>query len=265
MIKKIAVGALAAAALLVVLQFTKLGSYGRTAWTGVKNAAARQVPVEFEIETVKQQVEQLVPDMKRNLSIIAEATVEVENLEEEVTTIQAKLQEQKGRILAMTRDLESGVQPIVYDGREFTRDRVAERLARDLNSYKRCETELRAKEQLLEAKRRSLETAREQLAAMKDQKRELEIQIAQLEADLKTLRLKQTQSQFALDDSRLSEIKASLAEIRNRLKYETTVAELHGEFVGDDVKVEKRSRPVSEVTREVREYFGQGHKVAAGQ
>ncbi|MCS6850346.1 MAG: hypothetical protein NZ700_04160 [Gemmataceae bacterium] len=256
MIKKLCIAGVSLAALGLLFGTTRVGSYVSTAWNKVRNTAKGQVPIEFEIERIRDQVARLVPDMKKNLTLIAEETVAVENLREEIATIRANLEREKQKILAMTEDLERGTQTIVYDGREYTRARVSEKLRRDLASYQRCEQELKSKEQLLEAKERSLEAAREQLASMRDQKRDLEVQLAQLEAELKTVRLKQTQSKFALDDSRLSDIKASLAELRNRLRVEAMTVELHGEFANDEIPVERRGQPASDIVKEVRKYFG---------
>ena len=75
---------------------------------------------------------------------------------------------------------------------------------------------------------------------MRDQKQDLEVQIAQLEADLKNVRLAQTRCKVQLDDSRLAEIKRSLADLRNRLKVEKTQAELEGEFANDPISVDKQ-------------------------
>jgi chromosome segregation ATPase len=165
----------------------------------------------------------------------------------------------------MTADLETGSEFLVYGGRSYSRDRLQTKLTADLASYRRCQEELSSREQLLEAKERSLEATREQLATMRDQKRELEVQIAQLEAELKTVRLAQSRCKFQLDDSRLAEIKASLADVRNRLKVEAKTAELQGEFANDAIPVERKQQSADEVIREVHNYFGNNGKVAVEQ
>src|SRR5262249_37473870 len=161
----------------------------------------------------------------------------IENLKDEIAVTRANLKEQEKSIRTMSRDLETGAQKIEYKGKEFSAARVSEKLSRDFASYKRCEAEVKSKEQLLEAKERALEAAPEQLATMKSQKQELEVQIAQLEAEVKTVRLAQTRDKFQLDDSRLAQCKATLAEVRNRLNVEKTVTALHGEFANDFIPV----------------------------
>jgi len=91
---------------------------------------------------------------------------------------------------------------------------------------------------------------------MRQQKEDLEVQIAQLEAELKTVRLAETKSKVEFDDSRLAQCKASLADIRNRLNAEKNTVELEGQFANDNIPVEKKAKPTSELTKEVKAYLG---------
>jgi DNA repair exonuclease SbcCD ATPase subunit len=265
MFKKIGVAVVAVAAGLGLLSWAGLSSYTTTACSNIRSTFKKQVPPEFEIQRLRNEVAQLVPDMKKNIHAIAEEMVAIDNLKEEIATAKGNLRNQKDKLQAMTRELKSGVETIKYGSREYSANRVREMVERDFASYKRCEAELKSKEKLLEAKERALDAAREQLASVQSQKQELEVQIAQLEADLKTIRLAQTRSKVQVDDSRLARIKQTLAEIRNRLKVEQTASELEGQF-GDPVPVEKK-KPVSELTKEVESYLGESSpgdsKVAA--
>lgn len=256
MCRKIGYLAVAGMVAIAILTFTRAGSYSRTVWTQVKTSAQNQIPVEFEIERLKQEVTQLIPDMKKNRSLVAEEMVAVENLRQEIGTTRANLDKQKNDLVALAKDVENGEAQVTLNNRTYTAERIKEKLARDLAGYKRSLAELKAREQLLDAKERALDVAKEQLAAMMDQKRELEVQIAQLEAEIKTVRLAQTKSQFTLDDSRLSEIKRTIAELRNRLKVEITELELEGQYSVDPTVKPEKAKPTSDVAREVLQYFG---------
>jgi DNA repair exonuclease SbcCD ATPase subunit len=268
MCKKIGIAALAVVAGLFILNNTRLGSYGATAWSKVKRTAKAQVPLEFEIERVRQLVAQLVPDMKQNLTKIAEEIVAVENMREEIAVTKTNLNKQKDSVRAMTDELKSGNERIVFNNRTYSRSRIAEKLAADLKSCQRCEEEVKVKEQMLENREKALDTEREKLASMRQQKQELEVKISKLEADLKAVRLAQTKSNFAIDDSRLSQIKASLADIQNRLRVELKASELHGEFANDPVvKPENKGKSTADVIKEAESYLGgeskQDTKIAA--
>jgi chromosome segregation ATPase len=266
MIKKLGWAAVALVGVVILLNNTKLGSFASTAWTKVRASANRQVPVEFEIDRIRNQIGQLMPDMKKNLTLIAEEMVAIDNLKKDIDDTRAKLDVKKQAILATTAELERGTAFVsLSSGRSQSREKVQDILSKELASYKRCEAELKSREQLLEAKEKALDAARQQVAEMREQKRELEVQVAQLEAEVKTVRLAQTRCKVQLDDSRLAEIKNSLNELQNRLKIEKTAAELQGEFANDVLPLEKAVRPTSaDVVKDVRNYFD-NEKVAADQ
>jgi peptidoglycan hydrolase CwlO-like protein len=262
-IKKFVLAGALVVGLLAALSFTKLGSYTRTAWKQARETAGNQVPVEFEIERLKNEISQLMPDLKKNLSIVAEEMAAVERLEKDIQTTQTNMEKQKGTLLTMARDLETKETSFIYGPKVYSRDDVARKLTLDWKSYRICESELKTKEQVLEAKKRALAAAKEQLNSVKEQEQQLKLQIAELEAELKNVRLAQTKSRFSIDDSRLSEVKRSIEELRFRLDKERKEATLQAEFFGNQFAEgidTPAPRPVSEIAKEIREQL-EGSKV----
>jgi chromosome segregation ATPase len=240
---------------MFILNHTRLGSYGYTAWNKASKKVKAQVPLEFELDRVREQVQQLVPDMRKNLGQIAEEIVAVDNLKEEIKVGRANLTKHRDDVRVMTDDLKSGVVPVVYNGIRYSRERISEKLATTIKSCVRFETELKNKESLLEHKEKGLDLAREQLGSIRAQKEELELQIAQLESEIRAVRLAQTKSTVQIDDSRLAHIKASLQDIRNRMKVETVKGELEGQFANDPaIKVEKR-KSADEVIKDAEAFL----------
>jgi septation ring formation regulator EzrA len=252
------IGYLALIALVGTFVFnrTNLGSYLATAWANVRHTAKSQVPLEFEIDRIRHEIVHLDDDMRGQLAPIAEEMATVKTLRRKVDTTRASLKSEKISLLAMTRQLESGTKYVVTGDEEYSAEDVKAKLASDFASYQRCEAELKSQGQLLAAKEQSLKAVREQLASMKSLKRDLEVQVAQLEAELKTVRLAQTRDKYQLDDSRLSDIKASLTDIEHRLNVERAKTELNGQFAGPALRGHKKVRPTAELTTAVNKYFG---------
>jgi chromosome segregation ATPase len=258
MLKKIAFAALAVVAGLFILNSTHLGSYAKTAWHKVKKTAKCQVPLEFQLETARNEIAQLIPDMRKHIDVIAQETQAVRRLKDDIAVTRANLAEQRKHIYAMKEDLKKGEVKILYNDRFYSADRVRDRLARDLVSSQRCEKELESREKMLEAKETALEAAREQLGCMKSEKEKLEVLVATMEAELKTLRVAQTRSQFHLDDSRLSRIKATLDDIRDQMRAQQTASELNAEFLNDVVPVEKKvGQSKEQLIKDVEAYLGE--------
>ena len=80
MFKKIAIASVVVVAGLVLLAKTNLGSYAHTAWKKAKIGVSEQVPLEFEIERVRDEVSKLTPDMDKNFNAIAHEMVAIDNL-----------------------------------------------------------------------------------------------------------------------------------------------------------------------------------------
>lgn len=260
MLKKFALTAALVAIGLGVVHATGLSSYTSTAAAKIRGGFKRAVPLEFEIERLRHEVSQLIPEMKKNFTCIAEEMVAVENLDKEIKITASNLQKQKDMLLTMTKDLESGKTMLVYGGREYPPDRIKAKLARDWASYQACTAELKAKEQLLDAKQEALDATRERLSTIKTQKQELEVEVARLEAELKTVRLAQTRNKFHFDDSRLARCKATLAEIKNRLNVEKKANDIEGQFANDNIPVDKKVLPTSELIHEIKAHFGNSAK-----
>jgi chromosome segregation ATPase len=242
---------------MVVVKKTNVASYVSTAWHKVKERTKKQVPLEFEIERVRDQISQLDDDFRKCLSPIAEDMATLKGLKKKKVILKAELDEKKENVLAMTRDLEGGATSFVYGGEEFTAAEIRTKLEGDFNSFRTCEAEYKSLEKLIEAKEKSLRANREKLSSIKTLKRDLAVQLEQLEAELKTVRLAQTKDKFQVDDSRLSDIKSSLAEIEHRLEVEKNMTTLNGQFPSDPIPVQKKAKPTSELTKEVKAYFGE--------
>src|SRR5690606_27227640 len=105
MMKKALVGSVAAATLSAMMFGGDAVSYVKTGFSEVHEAVRAEVPVEFEIERARHEVEALVPEIHKSLHVIAKQQVEVENLKETITHKQASLEDQEEAILALNEDL----------------------------------------------------------------------------------------------------------------------------------------------------------------
>jgi len=261
MFKKLVVTAVAIGAGFFLLKSTHLGGYARTAWAKARTTVQGQIPLEFQLETIRNEVAQLVPDMRRNINAVATESVRIDNLRTEVAAIRTNLDKQKAIVSSMTDELRNGkTQVVSYRDHKYSAERFQEKLSIELMAAKQMTDNLKAKEQLLETNEKALETSKCQLESMRTQKATLEVQIAQLEAELKTLRLAQCKSEFQLDDSRLSHIKAALADVRNSIRVSQVSAKMYGEFDSEfKAATETPVKSKAELVKEAQEFLGHDH------
>jgi chromosome segregation ATPase len=225
--------------------------YGSVAWKKVKSTVEQQVTPEAKLEMIRDQVSKLDKDLRRNISAVAEQTVSVENLREEIQVAEKDHQKQWDKILVMKRDVESGNANVSLAGAKISIDRIKNKLTRDWDSYKLAEDALKSKRKLLEAKDRSLEAAKERLSTIKTKKEQLALAVEQLEADLKNIRLAQDKSEFGFDDSRIGQIQQQIREVNDWIKGRIVENDLLGKYTADPLPVEKQIPATSEVLKEI--------------
>jgi chromosome segregation ATPase len=259
MFRKLAIAALAVAGGLFILNSTRLGSYARTAMHRAHVMVKKQVPLEFQIEAVKNDITRLVPEMRDHLGDVAQKTVSVQNLRQDIKDLRVTLDGRREHLRAMNTELrKAGENAYVnLSGQRIAVNRVHDAVVKELASCKNAEKELQAKEKLLEARERELAAEKEQIANIRQVKDQMELEVAQMETELQTLRLaQQSQPNFTFDDSRLARIKDTLKDIQNQLKVETTRSNLVENF---DKGLEIQNlKTKAEVNKEVDEYLNDG-------
>jgi len=262
MCKKLALTVAILAGVAAVLTFTKAGSYARIGIKQLQESAKEQVPVEYEIARLKDEVSKLIPDLRKNLSLVAEDMASVERIEKDIATRQTNLERQKASLAKMAGELETSETSFRYEGKMYDRAAISRKAELDLKSYKIAQTELENMQKLLDLKRRELDNHKAKLDSVRDQERSLRLEIAELEAEFSSVKLAMTKNRFNVDDSRLGDVKKSIEELRFRLEKEKKLASLEAEYFPNDVSGAERpaARPATEVAREIREQL-EGAKV----
>ena len=241
--------------LLAVLTFGRDAvSYVSTSAHRVSDAVRDSVPIEFEIDRARKMVKNLIPDIRRNMHVIAKEEVEVEELAGQIEKAEAKLMSEKSDVMKLRTAVSEGRGSYIFAGRRYSHDQVTTDLARRFERYKTSEATLDSLRDIYDARVRSLDAAREKLQGMLAAKRQLEVDVENLEARLKMVEVAQTTSDYNFDDSNLARTKELIGDIRTRL----TVAE---KLVNADVQCDGEI-PLDEtvapedIVDQVTEYFG---------
>ncbi len=252
MIKKtlITVGGLS---LLMVLFFGRDAvSYVRTSYGWVRDSVKSQVPVEFEIERARRMVKNLVPDIRRNMHVIAQEEVEIERLDKQIVRTTATMDKERGEIMKLKGDLAT-VQPVYhYGGRTYSVAQVKVDLANRFERYKTHDATLASLRDMQAVRRKSLDAARQKLDGMIAAKRQLEVDVENLEAKYKTVQVAQTSAPFNIDDSELGRVKDLIAEVRTRLNVAEKLVNAECDFDGE---IPVTAGQTENIVDQVTEYF----------
>jgi chromosome segregation ATPase len=256
MFKKVAIGSLAAAAVGTFVFGRDAWSYLTTSASSVREAVRSEVPVEFEIERAKKQVEQLVPEIRKSMHVIATEQVQVEHLQESIAQREKALGDQEEAIMALSAHLKSGETRFVVHGRTYRASEVQRDLADRFNRFKVAEEALKADQETLNARNQALSAHRETLESMLSQRKSLEVELERLEARVRTIEARKTISELNIDDSHLARCKALIREIDGKLDVEEKLLDADANFAGL-IPIEKETAVPEDILDQVDSYFGE--------
>lgn len=257
MFKKILIGSAIAVGLGTFVFGRDAISYVRAGCRNVQNAVKSEVPVEFEIERARTLVDQLVPDIRQCMHVIAEQQVDIEHLTVSLARKEGDLAKQKDAILALRTDLGSGKSSFIYASHKYTSGDVKRDLATRFERYKAAEELLTADRQILTAREQTLVANREKLDGLMQAKKELEVKLEQLQARLQTVRAAEAVSQLAIDDSNLSHARKLIEDLNKQLDVKQRVLDAEVKFTGL-IPVEKATPAVPvDLNQQIDAYFSQ--------
>jgi len=262
--KKFVIGAAVLATLGTFVFGRDVVSYMKTAGNSVRQAVKAEVPVDFEVERARKMVEDLVPDIRRCMHVIAEQQVDVESLQNEIHESELAMKQQKEAMFTLRSDLESKDTEFVYASRSYTKDEVRNDLAQRFDRFKIATDTVKRNSQILRAREKALDANREKLENMLSSKMDMEVQIEQLEARLKSVQAAETVSNLEIDNSQLTRAKSLIKDLNKQLDVKEKLLDAEGKFTGlipVDTQVEEKR----DVVKQMDAYFKlkTGDRVAA--
>jgi len=243
-VKKSVKASLAVLGVAGVVFGTQAWSYIRTGVNNVQNAVQAEVPIAFELDRARNEVQQLIPEIRKSLHVVAEEQVEVEHLKAALEAKGAALAEQQQSLVTLTSDLKSDRQHFVYAGSNYDRSELERDLAERFNRFKIAEESLKKEREMLVIKTRALKTHHDTLESMLSQKKTMELELDRLTARLRTVESRKSITSLSIDDSKLAQVKMMIGTIDKKLDIEDRILDTEGNF-SDLIPVSKP--PISTV------------------
>ena len=252
MCKKIFLVGLVVAVGAGVLISSNLGSYVATTYDRVSESVEGSVPMDFQIDRARTMVNDLEPEIRRSMHVIAKEEVEVAELDRRIEAAQEKASKEKSEIMRLQSDLSSGQSVYRYAGNSYSSEEVKQDLARRFSRYKTSDATLGSLEQMRNARQRNLDAARKKLQAMMSAQRQLRVEVENLEAKLKLVEVAQASSDFQFDDSQLARAKQLMSSIQTKLDVAARLANADVNFQ-DEIPLDDTAP--EDITDQVAEYF----------
>lgn len=261
MIKKMILGAVVAVLAAGFFLGRDAASYVRTSVGRLKDSVRNNVPTEFQIERARGMIKGLVPEIRKNMHAIAKEEVEVEQLQKQIADTESRLAKEKGDLLRLKTDLETGESVFHYASRTYTVGQVKVDMSRRFERYQTGEATLASLREIFDARRKTLEAARQKLEGTLAEKRRLEVEVENIEAQLQVLVATQTTNQYNFDDSKLGRVKELIADLRTRLDVNERLINSEGYF-HDEIPLDGDAA-AEDIVDQVAEYFGQSEPKVA--
>jgi chromosome segregation ATPase len=253
MVKKGVVGAALGAGALALLFGTSAPSYVKTAFHRVRHSAKASVPIQFEIERARQEVQDLEEPIHKCREAVAEADVDIEHLQREILATRENLTDEGRQIMALRKNLDSG-NVLRTGGVTYTTEEVKGELARRLDHYNAVKKILNDREETLKIRQKNLASAKEQLQNMETSRKTLAIKIDGIEARLHQIEATQSANEFNFDESGLAQAKKTVSELAKRVEVQARVAEAEGRMSGKGIPIVIESS--RDIVKEVDAEFG---------
>jgi hypothetical protein len=218
----------------------------------VTDAVQESVPVEFQVDRARGMIQDLVPEVRKNMHVIAKEEVEVQRLDEQIAESRTRLAKEKEQLLRLKGDLASGKGPFTYAGRSYTADEVRTDLAHRFERYKTGEATLASLTEIRGARQRSLTAARQKLEGMLASRRQLQVEVENLEARVQMIAAAKATSAYQFDDSRLGRVKELVTGLRSRLEVAEKLVNAEV-YYHDEIPVDKATP--ENIVEQVSEHF----------
>lgn len=240
------------------------GSYAQTTTRSVRESVRRTVPLDFELQRARDMINEVIPELRANIRTIAREEVEVDRLKLEVVDAESDLAIRRQNVTELKNELETHQVSYVIDGKDMSRQQLAERLASQFEQYKRSKSIVTSKQRLLATRRRSLEAAQLLLERTLSRKAELEQQVEALVAQHRLMKARAATSDFHFDDSQLGQAEKLMSELAVRLETASRVLDHELEYYGDTIPVELEEEHGNEnLLAEIEAQFGEPSDVIA--
>jgi len=254
MVKKGVIGAALTAGALYLAFGTHAPSYVRTAFHKVRHTAKDSVPIQFDIERARDEIAALAPAIDNNKEELARAEVDVEDLQHQIATTRANLENEKKVMVSLRESLATGGDVRLAGNVNYTPDEVKGALADRLDHYRNVSETLKEKETTLRARQSAVTSARQKLTEMARLKRSLATKLESIQARLQAIEATQDRNEFDFDDSALARAKQTVSDLERRLAVKARVAEMEGHFSGGTLP--SGVEPGRDVVKEFDEQFG---------
>lgn len=214
MFKKLLLVAVIGGLAFAAIKGTRTFRHVKEEVASLENWVDSKIPFEKKVAQLRKEVAALDRDTDRVADELAHAIVNTRYTAADLKQAQADFTAENKKVLAMADTIKDATEKVHYGTVMVSVPEAKQRLSADVKRVVARKHNVETLQHTLAAQERIKETLQKQLETLKVQKTVLAAEIDGLEAEYKDLQLKQMESKFQFDDTRLARIKERIREMR---------------------------------------------------
>ena len=220
--KKLILGVVGVVMVAGLLFGGNLIPYAQTAYEKASSSVQQQVPISFQIDAAKKQLENIGPEIDDMNLQIAKEKVSIKKLESSIERQEDTLEKSRREMMTLRSHVDSGDEfYVAANSKAYTTTRVKEELRTRLSIHKTAVATMDKDQKVLELREKALDAALERLAEARSQKTELALQIEHLTAQNRMNEVVKTASKLdQFDNSQLARTRSMIEDISASLETE---------------------------------------------
>lgn len=207
-----------------------LVSYVRSSAHSVSLAVKDDVPVDFQIRRVRDLLDDSVPEMQKNIRLMAEQEVDIASMKTDIAQCRQSLDDEKARLQKLRDALASPLSSFTFGEITYTRGQLTEELAQSFDDYKQAEAALEQKIQLLDTRQKALAEETVALERANTQRAALQAQVDALEGRYHLEQATASGTDLSIDSSKLAQAQQAVTDLRRQLDVSEQVLATEAKF-----------------------------------
>ena len=257
MFKKLTLGVLGLALVAGILFGGNLVPYVTTGIKKARDAAKSQVPISFQIDAAKEQLDKIDPEIEQMVYQIAKEKAQITRLENELAENRTSLTTSHDQMMTLRNHLSSGEEfYTAANAAVYTNQRVREDLAHRFELYKTAQQTVTSQEQVLAARKSAVDSALDRLDEARALQHELEVKIENLRARDRVNQVAKTASQIDMDNSELARTASMIDDISAQIEADSELLQLAPKYFGQIPVTSDDIVDNTDILKQMDDYFG---------
>jgi peptidoglycan hydrolase CwlO-like protein len=227
MFKKLLILTLGVVLVLGLLFGRRAVDYVSKAVGDVRESINGKVPVEYELDGIRGDVQDLKSEIHDAMHKVAKEEVKLDQLLEEINDKEQLVSKLTYDVRRLNGIAKSGETFVAHDGRQFGSEQVKTDLGLRFERLKTEQSTLGQLKQLHAVREKTLNATRQKMDKMIARKQQMEVDIANLESLHRLNEVAEVTSKLELDDSPFNQTNQRIQDLKTRLKVERKLLNVH--------------------------------------